>query len=439
MIIMKSIKLLKILTLFMVLALISFSCEKIENDNGGGDVVANDYNGTYMGFAYEGATKIVCWKMEITNGVVSGVGSSRTDNGVITGTINAQGQLIATIVVEAQHNLSIAATISGNTLTGTWSDSVENDNGTLSGNKVILANVSQYNGTYSGFAYDGTQRVGSWKISVNNGFITAVNTLEPDDGSVNGIVDAQGQIIAVTFGGDEETIQISASISGNTISGTWTNDFSGDSGTMSGTKETGTDVSVFNGTYLGFGYSGSIMVVCWKMEITNGVISGIGVSGGDSGSISGTVDADGQVVYIATMSGVGAVQINGTGTISGNVLTGTWADSEDNGNMSGNKVNAADVLQYNGIYIGFAYVGTQRVGSWKINIDNGFISPIATSESDDGMLSGIVNAQGEVTAITWGGDEETIQVSATISGNNISGTWTDPVSSDTGTISGQKQ
>lgn len=438
---MKTIKLLKNLTLFMVLALFSSACdEDVDKD----DVLIKEYDGTYMGFGYAGTTKVVCWKMEVTKGIITGIGISGGDQGVIKGTVNADGQFTATAIMagEGSTKINIIGTISGKILTGTWAEG--DGNGTISGNKVIAAEVSQYNGTYSGYAYEdgGTTMLGSWKININNGFISPISTSADDDGPISGIVNAKGEIIAMTVvGGEDEddvSLNVSATISGNNISGTWTNTVTSEHGTISGSKEAGGDVSMYNGTYLGFGYDGSTKVVCWKMEITNGVISGVGISGGDNGVITGSINANGYVAATAIMGDEGSTQINITATISGKDFTGTWTNADGNGTISGNKVTASEVSHYNGNYSGYAYEGTTRIGSWKFNINNGFITPIVTSE-DDGAISGVVNSQGQITAMTLGGDDETIHISATISGNNISGTWTFAVNGDSGTLSGQKE
>ncbi|MDD2637252.1 MAG: hypothetical protein PHW82_17330, partial [Bacteroidales bacterium] len=183
----------------------------------------NGYNGTYMGFGYDGSTKVVCWKTEITNGIVSGIAYSGSEEATITGIVNDSGQVTFTATTHGAetHQITATASISGGTLTGTWQDDVENDNGIISGDKVTAADVSQYNGTYNGFAYDGATRVGSWKIEINNGFITPISTSEQDNGAMSGIVNGQGQVTAMSGGGGEDNIDISANISGNNISGTW--------------------------------------------------------------------------------------------------------------------------------------------------------------------------------------------------------------------------
>ena len=97
--------------------------------------------------------------------------------------------------------------------------------------------VTTFDGTYSGYAYEGTTRVGSYNVTINNGNISANNTNEADNMSVTGTVNAQGDVTATTVDSDEHTVNISATISGSEVTGTWKDTVEGDIGTITGSKE----------------------------------------------------------------------------------------------------------------------------------------------------------------------------------------------------------
>ncbi|MCF8296278.1 MAG: hypothetical protein K9J13_01930 [Saprospiraceae bacterium] len=299
-------------------------------------------------------------------------------------------------------------------------------------------NNTAFDGTYSGFAYEGATRVASWEITISNGVVTGVTKTETDNVIISGSVDAQGAMTATTVDGDGHTLNITATISGNKISGTWIDTVEGDNGTLIGSKITSTDLIIFNGTYSGYAYEGATRVASWEITISNGVVSGISTTETDNVLVSGSVNAQGTMT--ATVVDGDGHTLNVTATISGNKISGTWIDTVegDNGTLIGSKITSADLIVFNGTYTGFAYEGATKVASWEITISNGVVAGISTTETDNVIISGSVNAQGAMTATTVDGDGHTLNVTATISGNNITGTWIDTIEGDNGTLTGSK-
>ncbi len=196
---------------------------------------------------------------------------------------------------------------------------------------------------------------------------------------------------------------------------------------------TGSD---YDGTYSGYVYdeNGSEVIGDWAFIISSGVISASDLS---DFPISGTVDEDGAVA--ATATDEEGLIINVLGTISGSVFTGTWIyeDESNRGILAGETSSGNDGLSaYDGIYSGEVYADGESIGNWAFIVDSGTIYSSSGSDFD---LSGTVNEDGEVTVSTTDDEDNTINVSGTISGDEFSGTWVYEDGSNSGTMSGSKE
>lgn len=321
---MKHLLKISIIAFVAALAMCFTSCESDNNE-------ANSFNGTYGGFALESDSTVVSsWVMIVRDGIVTITSTSDSVNMTIGGTITPEGNIVASGTLNGT-TIVIEGLISGNDVSGTWVNTNLGDNGIIKGNKIS----TEFDGTYSGNAYQGTGIVTEFKMTINSGIVIIQNNTTDGDFYMYGTVNSQGNIIA-TGTQDVVKIDIDATIEGGNISGTWSGSDS-NTGTITGSKIS----SDFDGTYIGSAYQGetTTIISTWIMTISNGIV-GVVITSNESEELTmtGLVNSQGVVNVSGTDPNDFVLIVNGT--ISENDFSGKWfsSNNENNiGNISGTK------------------------------------------------------------------------------------------------------
>ena len=212
--------------LILLIAGTQFSC-------GGDDeeAVSSEFDGVYFGTVYSGSSQLGNYSLTIVNGQVTGSYSDGFESLTFNTTVQPGGIVNFSIDDGFGYVVSINLTISPTGIvSGSWTDT-DGFSGSIAG----TGQHTTFDGSYSGTASVGGQEIGSFSISISQGKISGTYSEEGESTSINGYVTPTGTISFNIFFSDGTITSISGTVSGNTISGAFSNNL-GDSGTFSGTK-----------------------------------------------------------------------------------------------------------------------------------------------------------------------------------------------------------
>ena len=193
-----------------------------------GSTVSTQFDGSYHGVVYE-VGQIGNYTLTVSNGQVSGVYSDGFESISFSGTVD-----VASVYLDIDYGdgyiVSATFTFVGTGITGSWEDN-EGGNGALTGS----IQTSDYDGNYSGSASSQGVEIGTFSASINNGKVTGTYTEDGETTAINGFISTNGTATLNIIYSDGTITSLTGSISGNTISGTFSYS-GGGSGTFSGQK-----------------------------------------------------------------------------------------------------------------------------------------------------------------------------------------------------------
>ena len=195
---------------------------------------------------------------------------------------------------------------------------------------------TSFDGLYVGTASSSNVQIATWVASVYNNQLIGVSTDEDGEVIFEGTVSDAGMVSGsfdLEVEGTVFTINISGNVADGTMSGTWEDAL--ESGTWSGSLEN----SGFNGLYEGTASDDTGQVATWVAAVYDSQL--LGVSTNESGEVifEGTVTNAGAVTgsFDQLFDGI-TFTVNIMGNISGETMSGTWADSEDSGTWTGTRL-----------------------------------------------------------------------------------------------------
>lgn len=188
----------------------------------------------------------------------------------------------------------------------------------------------------------------------------------------------------------------------------------------------------FDGTWNGSAIQDDIYLGTFVMQIEGEAVSGNYDGENENFEFEGSINSSG-IISIQIDAGETTIAVNAS--ISGDNLSGSWADSDDeSGSIEGTRATDA----FDGAYSGGAFVEGEQVGSFEVEIINGKVSGSFSEEVETTPINGYVDEDGNIRFnIYFEEDESITTVLATITQSSISGTFSNTLSGS-GTIAGTK-
>lgn len=199
---------------------------------------------------------------------------------------------------------------------------------------IVENNTTAFDGKYSGKVSQEGVHIGTFSFDVSGTTLSGNYNGFDVDFSFEGAVNESGEVdISIFFAGDNSTTTVNASISGENLSGTWTNNLEGESGSVLGSKAT----QEFDGRYVGDVLVSGTEVGTFDLTITDALLSGTYLEEGTSYNINGYTNINGDIsfnMYFEEDLSISTINAS----IEGNNLTGTFSNTlGDSGTISGSK------------------------------------------------------------------------------------------------------
>ncbi|WP_370088157.1 hypothetical protein [Ekhidna sp.] len=218
----------KIVKIFSVLLLVVMSTSCGSDDSG--PEISTEFDGVYYGVITDGSVQIGNYTMVIVDGQVSGSFNDGFESKTFSSTVNPGGTVFIEIAYSDGYTVSVTLSLQGGAVAGSWTD---NEGGT--GGVAGAPESTTFDGSYSGTASSGGTVIGSFSVTIVNGKITGTYTEDGETTAINGFVGSSGSITFNIFFSDGSVTSLNGTISGNTISGTFSYS-EGGSGTFTGQK-----------------------------------------------------------------------------------------------------------------------------------------------------------------------------------------------------------
>ncbi len=310
---------------------------------------------------------------------------------------------------------------------------------TLSCNKTDkdeLSGNTAFDGTYKGQTSYNTTVIGTWMMTIQNANVSGIYTQDGETVNIKGTVATSGKLSLNIDDSDGEKITIDATISNGQITGTWSN-ASGMSGTLSGEKEDeGASSNPLDGSYKGTATLNGQTAASWNFVIINSRVSGTFTDATGVAFITGNTSSNSaaiiEIVYDNGSIVKASLQING------NSVSGTWSADGNSGYMTGSKESNNVTNNYDGMYEGEAFMDGESIGSWTMIVKDNIAEGSYSGDNGSGNVKGIITSTGSIKFNAYQQDDFVVNVNASITGNNVTGTWNNN-DGESGTLSGTKK